>query len=81
MLDCLGNSACIGEAGDSIDPQTIKDIETGLNTYLTVTYALGAVLTALWVYPSVFLAVEIKKGIMTKQTYPREEMSCCCVQK
>ncbi|CAJ1934362.1 unnamed protein product [Cylindrotheca closterium] len=55
------------------------ELETAFNTYMIVNYVLTAIFTLLWVYPSVFLSVEIKKGIMTKETYPREEMSCCCV--
>ena len=30
-------------------------------------------------YPHFTLAYEMYKKIMTKETYPREEMSCCCV--
>ena len=56
-----------------------EELELAFNTYMIISYVLTAVLTVLWVYPSVFLSIEIKKGIMTKETYPREEMSCCCV--
>jgi len=68
------------EDGGGSDPQ-LASLETTLNTALISTYAGAAILTALWVYPSIFLAVEIKKGIMTKATYPREETSCCCLAK
>jgi hypothetical protein len=37
------------------------------------------VVTCLWIYPFVFLIKEIKSGIMSYETYPREEHSCCCV--
>jgi hypothetical protein len=42
-------------------------------------YVVSAVITALWIYPHVGLIIEIKKGIMSPVTYPREEYSCCCV--
>jgi len=34
---------------------------------------------AIFVYPTVGLILEIKKGIMSKENYPREAYSCCCV--
>jgi hypothetical protein len=80
----------VDEMLDWIDTQYTDDVwsgtdrdalESGINTYMIITYVITALFTALWVYPSVFLSVEIKKGIMTKETYPREEMSCCCVAK
>lgn len=37
------------------------------------------VVTCLWIYPFLGLIAEIKKGIMSYETYPREEYSCCCV--
>ena len=40
--------------------------------------AVYAILTLLWIYPSFFLANEIRKGIMTKETVKRETYSCCC---
>ena len=41
-------------------------------------FVLSAVITCLWVYPHVGLIVEIRQGIMSVETYPREEYSCCC---
>merc|ERR1712008_57299 len=83
LLECVGDTTCMNDGTSSVQvtDQQIKDLETVFNTAIMVTYAIAAVFTVLWVYPSVFLAVEIKKGIMTKTTYPREEMSCCCVKK
>lgn len=43
--------------------------------------AISAVGTLLYVYPHVGLIIELRNGIMTPETYPREEMSCCCVYK
>jgi hypothetical protein len=42
-------------------------------------FIFNAIITGLWIYPHVGLIIEIKKGIMTPETYPREEYSCCCV--
>jgi hypothetical protein len=39
----------------------------------------SAIVTALWIYPHVGLIMEIRNGIMSVETYPREEYSCCCV--
>ncbi|CAJ1934364.1 unnamed protein product [Cylindrotheca closterium] len=78
----------VGDLLDWVDAQTDDaawgttdqdQLETAFNTYMIINYVITALFTLLWVYPSVFLSVEIKKGIMTKETYPREEMSCCCV--
>lgn len=32
----------------------------------------------LYLYPLIGLIMEIKKGIMSRETYPREAYSCCC---
>ena len=58
-----------------------NNVESNTVTYR---YPIGliiiqAVITGLWVYPHIGLIVEIKKGIMSRETYPREEYSCCCV--
>ena len=34
-----------------------------------------------FVYPVVGLISEIKRGVMSKETYPREAYSCCCQPK
>jgi hypothetical protein len=36
---------------------------------------------ALEIYPTVGLLLEIQKGIMSAETYPREAYSCCCEPK
>jgi hypothetical protein len=41
----------------------------------------SAIVTALWIYPHVGLILEIRNGIMSAETYPREEYSCCCVDQ
>lgn len=55
------------------------DIDTFRNPYGI--FVFNAVVTGLWIYPHVGLILEIKKGIMTPETYPREEYSCCCIDK
>ena len=39
----------------------------------------GAVIAALFAYPHYFFIQEVRKGIMSKENYPNEEHSCCCV--
>lgn len=46
-----------------------------------VGFVISAVFTALWMYPHVGLILEIRSGIMSSVTYPREEYSCCCTDK
>jgi len=36
---------------------------------------------ALEIYPTIGLLLEIQKGIMSAETYPREAYSCCCEPK
>jgi len=45
----------------------------------TPTLVVSGVISALFLYPHVGLIIELNNGIMTPETYPREEMSCCCV--
>ena len=53
-------------------------LERYMNTGFVVGYITQAILRALWAYPSVFLFNEIRNGIMSAETYPREKHSCCC---
>jgi hypothetical protein len=43
-----------------------------------ITYVISGILTAIWVYPHVGFVMEVKNGIMSLETYPREKYSCCC---
>jgi len=52
---------------------------TPLNPLPYWTFIVQAAFTGLFIYPHVGLMLEIKKGIMTPETYAREEFSCCCV--
>ena len=44
-----------------------------------VNFVVSAIITCLFIYPHVGFVMEIKSGVMSKETYPREESSCCCV--
>jgi hypothetical protein len=39
---------------------------------------VSAVITMLFMYPHIGFMYEVKVGIMSYETYPREEYSCCC---
>jgi len=39
---------------------------------------IAFVVTAM-IYPNLAYVIEVKRGILTKETYPREQRSCCCV--
>jgi hypothetical protein len=52
--------------------------------YCTCTLNVGSVIGAgvvmcLYVYPHIGFIVQVYKGIMSRETYPREEYCCCCV--
>jgi uncharacterized membrane protein YeaQ/YmgE (transglycosylase-associated protein family) len=40
----------------------------------------GAIMCVV-IYPHVWFMSQVKAGIMSAETYPREEFSCCCVQR
>lgn len=42
------------------------------------TWIGSGIFTVLYIYPHAGLINEIKSGIMSAATYPREEYSCCC---
>ncbi len=55
-------------------------------TYYTGGQQIGAIiaqiiLAAIYIYPTAGLLMEIKNGIMSPETYPREAYSCCCQPK
>jgi hypothetical protein len=66
---------------DNVDKvNNLNNPEISEYRYPIGTFIFSAVVTGLWIYPHIGLIVEIKKGIMSRETYPREEYSCCCVQ-
>jgi len=42
---------------------------------------IAAIFYGLYLYPVIGLISEIKSGIMSQETYPREAYSCCCNPK
>ncbi|CAB9498662.1 expressed unknown protein [Seminavis robusta] len=46
-----------------------------------VLYGISALFMLLFIYPHIALILEIRKGIMTYKTYPRESYSCCCTRE
>lgn len=45
---------------------------------MAVGIVLTCLFTGLWIYPTAGLISEIKSGVMSAETYPREAYSCCC---
>lgn len=43
-----------------------------------LTLLASGVVMCLFVYPHVGFIIQVRKGIMSRETYPREEFSCCC---
>lgn len=43
------------------------------------TFIINGIITAILIYPHIVLILEIKAGIMTPDTFYREQYSCCCV--
>jgi hypothetical protein len=39
----------------------------------------SGVAICLWIYPHVGFIVQVHKGVMSRETYPREKYACCCV--
>lgn len=42
-------------------------------------WIINAVITGLFIYPHVMFITEVRGGILSEETYPREKQSCCCV--
>jgi len=50
-------------------------------TNLIVSIVLSIIFYGLYLYPVIGLISEIKSGVMSQATYPREAYSCCCNPK
>mmetsp|Transcript_11840 Transcript_11840/g.34181 ORF Transcript_11840/g.34181 Transcript_11840/m.34181 type:complete len:235 (+) Transcript_11840:161-865(+) len=77
-------SICSFIAVSVLTAQAYQDLEDETGTSIDTpagSYVIGIILTFLWVYPNIGFFYENHRGILTKETYPREEFSCCCVQK
>ena len=61
--------------------QTSNQVEEAADVNLLVipNIVVSAVITMLFMYPHIGFMYEVKVGIMSAETYPREEYSCCCV--
>lgn len=53
-------------------PRPYTSAEAATSVILSIVFA------GLFMYPTIGLVMEIKKGIMSQETYPREAYSCCC---
>jgi uncharacterized membrane protein len=45
------------------------------------TIAIEVAFLLLYIYPHVGFMSEVRAGILSAETYPREEFSCCCIQQ
>jgi hypothetical protein len=61
----------------------IKKIYHGMETinYPWTGFVISAIVLGFIIYPMVRFIKEVKLGIMSPETYPREEYSCCCTPK
>lgn len=46
-----------------------------------LSFVLNGVLTLLFLYPQIGFLIECRLGIMTSETYAREDYCCCCSRK
>ena len=44
-------------------------------------FIIQGLFLCLFIYPHVGFIFEVKAGILSAETYPREESSCCCIQE
>jgi hypothetical protein len=69
-------------AGTIVNIQTSDEINAETDDDLAIsvipTIAISAAIACIFMYPHIGFMYEIKKGIMSFETYPREEFSCCC---
>ena len=61
--------------GEELDA-ALLDLRNRSSTYADV--IVGAITTLLVIYPHVGFIYEVQRGILSQETYPREEFSCCC---
>lgn len=69
----IGSSIVTANMANEINDQT-DDVTLPVIPNIVV----SAVLTMLFMYPHIGFMYEVKVGIMSYETYPREEFSCCC---
>mmetsp|Transcript_23831 Transcript_23831/g.67384 ORF Transcript_23831/g.67384 Transcript_23831/m.67384 type:complete len:244 (+) Transcript_23831:214-945(+) len=61
---------------DDLEDETGESVDQPIGSYIS-----GVIFAGLWAHPSIGFVYEVRKGIMSEETYPREEFSCCCVNK
>jgi uncharacterized membrane protein YbjE (DUF340 family) len=64
----------INDVNDQLELNGEEELNQPIGSYI-----FSATITCLWMYPHVGFIMEVKSGIMSLETYPREEYSCCCV--
>jgi len=60
---------------------TLWDIYEDPDASFVGSAIFAIIIQGLFIYPVVGLLLEIKNGIMSAETYPREAHSCCCEPK
>jgi len=58
-----------------------EDTEAVIRFAAVFIYFVVGCCTIAWIYPSIFLVMEMRAGIMTPANYHREKHSCCCTSK
>jgi len=67
---------------DSDDDKYDKDeVFVYTSSQLAIEIIVNIIVYALFIYPIVGMILEVKSGIMSAATYPREAHSCCCLRK
>jgi hypothetical protein len=70
-------------ANVAIEVKTFKEVEDNYSGTEDLRLPVGgyvsmAFVVILFIYPLVRFVGEVKSGIMSRETYPREDFSCCC---
>jgi hypothetical protein len=69
-----GTTVNITLSNDISDQTTDDDVQK----MVVPNIILNAIVTLFFMYPHIGFMYEVKVGIMSSATYPREEYSCCC---
>eukprot|EP00546_Thalassionema_frauenfeldii_P021898 CAMPEP_0178905480 /NCGR_PEP_ID=MMETSP0786-20121207/6298_1 /TAXON_ID=186022 /ORGANISM="Thalassionema frauenfeldii, Strain CCMP 1798" /LENGTH=217 /DNA_ID=CAMNT_0020577091 /DNA_START=194 /DNA_END=847 /DNA_ORIENTATION=+ len=51
-----------------------------LHGFIPLFNPLAILFFGAWCYPHIIFILEVRDGIMTKENYPNEEASCCCMR-
>eukprot|EP00934_Nitzschia_sp_Nitz4_P000105 Nitzschia sp. Nitz4//scaffold109_size72162//39281//39898//NITZ4_005849-RA/size72162-processed-gene-0.14-mRNA-1//1//CDS//3329532772//105//frame0 len=69
LLDCLNVASAAKKINDYVSDVTLTIVGNIISSII---------FGALCIYPHAGFCKEVHEGIMTYETYPREEHSCCC---